>query len=690
MGSPRSNLIQLEDFLYDYPDINDPSFSLELALRKEFNELKALANEPFPERGDFFRHQKLIHRFMLAYDRVFLIHRTGTGKTCAAGGSSEIFKRAFFSALTDYISNYLTTNRSFIKKVYVISSKSVTKEFRRQIQTKCSLPGEYVYTGTGDRRGTSELKKFYSFQTFGSFSSELNESRSDMDFIEKYSNCMFIFDEAHNMIPQLTPEGRVSTEKDESKKERNYKRLVENMGLFKRIKIILMTATPMQNSPSEIAWLMNILLPPDFKMDLNANYDELTISQLEPYFRGKISFVRETDVSVNTIYRGRTIATTYEVAGKTYRSYNKIYLSDMAQSVIIDGKKYLGQKDAYMRIKNKPAKPGKKKGGGFRIDERQASIFMFPDGGVNDKSFKKYFVSNSKDNIIWDFKRDTDINIVEYLQNNQLLRQLSSKFFQIIDLMTNVEISQNTFVYSPYVNTGAIIFGKTLETRGWERLEINKSIFRKNQEGTYISKFPLSDGINVSWRYAIIESHNSKNHPYLLEAYNSYENRHSELIRCIIVTPVGGEGINLKNVLQIHMLGPEWNEATIYQAISRGIRALSHEDLRRENPDEVIDVNVYLHASILPKTLIDEGNGNFSLAVKTSDISLYEKSEKKDIRIRRVERIMKQTAIDCLLHRDRNILPEDRNFTPSCDYDICNYPCFIEPDTFLTDRKSVV
>jgi ERCC4-related helicase len=50
-------------------------------------------------------------------------------------------------------------------------------------------------------------------------------------------------------------------------------------------------------------------------------------------------------------------------------------------------------------------------------------------------------------------------------------------------------------------------------------------------------------------------------------------------IDVLLLSSSGGEGLDLKNTRQIHIMEPHWNEAKISQVIGRGIRYKSHEAL---------------------------------------------------------------------------------------------------------------
>ena len=46
-----------------------------------------------------------------------------------------------------------------------------------------------------------------------------------------------------------------------------------------------------------------------------------------------------------------------------------------------------------------------------------------------------------------------------------------------------------------------------------------------------------------------------------------------------MITSAGAEGLDLKNIRQIHIMEPYWNEVRVKQVIGRGVRNNSHKDL---------------------------------------------------------------------------------------------------------------
>ena len=61
--------------------------------------------------------------------------------------------------------------------------------------------------------------------------------------------------------------------------------------------------------------------------------------------------------------------------------------------------------------------------------------------------------------------------------------------------------------------------------------------------------------------------------------FNLSANKYSKFIKIIMISPAGAEGLNLRNVRQVHILEPFWNEVKIEQVMGRAIRICSHKDL---------------------------------------------------------------------------------------------------------------
>jgi len=134
--------------------------------------------------------------------------------------------------------------------------------------------------------------------------------------------------------------------------------------------------------------------------------------------------------------------------------------------------------------------------------------------------------------------------------------------------------SGNVFVYSEYVETGIIVLALCLEAQGCERFRETSSIFVGTSAN---SAKPFCSGAKATSKnrrvrtdiksrkegapikYCVLGKDTTESEfAVMMETMNSYENRHGDYIKIFISSRVGRDGINVHNVLQIHLLGPYW------------------------------------------------------------------------------------------------------------------------------------
>ena len=252
-------------------------------------------------------------------------------------------------------------------------------------------------------------------------------------------------------------------------------------------------------------------------------------------------------------------------------------------------------------------------------------------------------------------------------------------------------------VYSQYIDGGIIPMALALESMGFSRYASTKS----HNFNLLKSKKEAIDSINMKpktmnnsadfkpARYVIITGDKdfSQNNNDDIKYVTNKENTNGELVKVILISKAASEGLDFKNIRQIHILEPWYNMNRIEQIIGRGVRNLSHCNL----PFEERNVEIYLHGTILDK---DE---------EAADLYVYRSAEKKAIQIGRITRILKEIAIDCHLNISQTNFTEsklleivqnqninihvssgktvkfnigDKPFTDICDYmDNCSFQC---------------
>ena len=142
-----------------------------------------------------------------------------------------------------------------------------------------------------------------------------------------------------------------------------------------------------------------------------------------------------------------------------------------------------------------------------------------------------------------------------------------------------------------------------------------------------------------------------------LEAIAS-NNLMGEIIKIIMITASGAEGISLSNVRYVHITEPYWHPVRIQQVIGRARRICSHKDL----PQELQTVEVFLYLMTFTDKQLEGDNygelkkydvgkrGDNLARPLTSDEALYEIATIKDDINKAILKNMKEASIDCNVH----------------------------------------
>jgi hypothetical protein len=711
--------MDLVDLFPVYPfDDETLSSQILLAKKKEFIDLMASSDEQPPERGDLYKPQKLILRALEFKDKILLNWGPGTGKSCAMIAPAESYKNASnpheqetrITILADVIQDILSSNRFPIERVIVlVKGDTLAGEFRRQIICRCNSSVKYEDridmskdTPAIEAEITRMLKTWYQISTYRTFASEIAKIVSpggyqrDPEVVRKdlqrlYSGTLFIVDEAHNLRSggkkgrEALPEGEEVSGGEKTDKI-TYNMLHLLFHSVYRSKFLIATATPMINEPDEISTLMNLLLPLENQMPSRSReeYSRLRLDDVTRYFRNYISYVRELETGATPVFMGQTIQGESWIDEDGYEHeaegeyFTKIYPTAMGEF----------QANVYKQIE-------KEARGGVFYNERQAALFVFPDGsiggsfpshGSRKEGMGKYIITNGDDEDDFSGTPELMQALAPPLEGNETdnLYRYSAKFATILDI--ELEASRNekgkAFIYSEYVvGGGTTILAIAFEAMGFERfrskdwpfekVEGRKQTYCGSDEGRRL-KPSLRKGVP---RFAVITSKTPTAYERnILNVFNSPENWDGSIIQVVIGSQGTRDGINFMEIVREHFTGSSWTKSAEKQAMFRGIRAGSHSITRQKrreqairegkDPDTVtVPVSIYLHAAILEDT-------------QTSiDVSMYIGSENKDRAIKHVERLMKICAIDCPLNKQANTRPYDVTGTPACDYQSCNYRC---------------
>lgn len=228
------------------------------------------------------------------------------------------------------------------------------------------------------------------------------------------------------------------------------------------------------------------------------------------------------------------------------------------------------------------------------------------------------------------------------------------------------ELNGTALVYSQFRKVeGLGILALALNANGYCELKIKK------ENNDWILDIPESDYKKPKY---IVFTGNNEITQVLLKIYNSdvdnipikireklsdisdngaNNNIRGNIIKLLMITQSGAEGISLKNVREVHILEPYWNYIRIDQVIGRAVRTCSHVSL----PKEDRNIRVYIYTLKFKKEQIEK-----SFTIKTLDNSIttdqhiFNIAKKKAHIINDLLLIIKKSSIDCALNGDTHSL----------------------------------
>lgn len=133
----------------------------------------------------------------------------------------------------------------------------------------------------------------------------------------------------------------------------------------------------------------------------------------------------------------------------------------------------------------------------------------------------------------------------------------------------------------------------------------------------------------------------------LREMYGT--NLRGEAMKVLLTTKTGAEGIDLKNVRQVHIIEPFWNPVRINQVKGRAVRVASHIELPPE--ERKVEIMTYL-SSIKKEDLKSDRIINDDSDGKSSDEVLFAISYRKLQLMEDLLKLINGSSIDCAINRE--------------------------------------
>jgi len=569
---------------------------------------------------------------------MLLVHGTGVGKTCTSIQVAE---------------EYILRPEFQDKKVLVLATSAVEETFRSQIfdvnrveVDPAGLLRSQQCTGRRyldmlERARTEELRwenpenrerlntivqkmidDFYEFSGYIQFYNLVEKKRitlSPADFEvwvhETFDGRLLILDEAHKMAEAESEEAKQTSE--------SVQRIVK---IANGMSLVLLTATPMYDSFQEIILFFNLFLwndkrqspkdkisPSDFFKADGSFKTPAAESKFRGWCHEYISFIR----GENPFTFPFRLPPPKAMIGALDRK------TDIRGKKITQLRKYLPLVVSYVEGVQKEKV---KQITGQKIQEDVIpTIVVSPDGRSIATCFEKLVNS---DKAQYRYAKD----LPPFLSPS-LVGSHAAKFATVIRCIQ--ESTGIVFVYSNSVRGGVVPFSMCLEEHGFEPA-IGKRLL-ENPSGEFKG--------STQGKYALLTSDMSeKQIAVLIRRLRKQTNSTGQDIRIIVGSYIISEGVDFKNVRQVHILDPWYNMSRMEQIIGRGLRTCSHSTL----PFEEQNCTVYLHTLRYADS-----------TQETYDEYIYRYFvEAKAKAIAQVKHVLAESSVDCTTQISSNQLPE--------------------------------
>jgi len=252
------------------------------------------------------------------------------------------------------------------------------------------------------------------------------------------------------------------------------------------------------------------------------------------------------------------------------------------------------------------------------------------------------------------------------------LQKYSPKFLTMIENIEDHDHPGLHLVYSQFRSMEGIgIFALSLEANGYAQFKITRTSVGwdlvTSDEDMGKPHYALYTGTEDSEEREIIRNIYNGDWNYIPNNIAaklrtiSNNNNMGEIIKVLMITSAGSEGINLRNTRYVHIMEPYWHPVRLEQVIGRARRICSHQAL----PVELRTVDVFIYLMILTQEQID---GEFGIELKlkdrsnlppylpqTSDEKLFEISTIKENLTDQITKAIKSSSIDCITHTKSNM-----------------------------------
>jgi ERCC4-related helicase len=398
------------------------------------------------------------------------------------------------------------------------------------------------------------------------------------------NNALLIIDEVHNLFNPLP------AQKKEHEKIVEF--LLNRNSYTKNLVIGFLTATP-GNNISEIVDLLNIIRSPttkkiqapDFNNDESIKNFSESIKGLVSYFNMRADLSRFPKI-VNL----------------------KPHLKEMSMT------QYLKYLDAYSKV-----------------NENQKNFSYLE----KKKLLRNYYIGARKySNSIWNFEKN--ISLYEFSCKIPVFLEQLEKF-----------PNEKHYLYSAFNSAAGFgAHGIIAVANILTRYEKYKSVTI-----TDIKKWNQNQSsMKPAKRFVILlkKGSSNKNVKDIMDFFNHEKNKNGEICQLLLTSQNFNEGLDFKDLMNIHIFEPFLTEIQEIQAIGRGVRFCSHSRLPKDK--WIVRIHKYLADKPVIKNVEDfKEKHKKNLDKEMIDFQIEKESKSRLIDYFKVLNILKKEAVDCAI-----------------------------------------
>ena len=229
---------------------------------------------------------------------------------------------------------------------------------------------------------------------------------------------------------------------------------------------------------------------------------------------------------------------------------------------------------------------------GYDIDEEK--ILHISSIADIDKFEKEYTLCptdiSAEDRILCEYygfvnwkkvsEKYSGLNISPYIIKDIKFRIWYDSFDVNTVMIWDINVIKNVYIlYTPFYGVKSVLLEKT----GKDEPSNVSNISEKNKYAIISGEIDTIDRENIQ------------------KVLNSPENINGDIIKVLLISKTGAEGLDLYGVRQVHIMEPYWDKAREDQVKSRGVRLGSHSHL----PSDQRNVQPYLYISVANKSMFE-------------------------------------------------------------------------------------